>query len=194
MHFALILLSLSALAETSRAPSALVPESRVVVLGSPSDERLEVVRAALEFWESVFAELRLEYPFAGMSFDSGSPRRSLETYARSLSQQAGRNGSGAGPPAPDTLLDQTAEIVVLLSRQKLMPFAWPLQQDGPRYFVALPAGADLEIAKHELGHTLGLRHGASTGLMCLPCEASGARELNDAERRELRRLYESEDR
>lgn len=193
MHFALFLIALSSLAEDSLPPGALAPQSRVVVLADSDDPRLETLRAALDFWGGVFADLGLEVPLGDLAIDSSTPRRRLETYARLLSQQAGRNRRGPGPPAPRELLELDAEIVVLLSKQKVMPFAWPLRDKAPRFFVALPAGADLEIAKHELGHTLGLGHRAGTGLMCLPCDARSTRELDDAERAELRRLYRFDD-
>ncbi|MEM1249400.1 MAG: hypothetical protein AAGA81_14415 [Acidobacteriota bacterium] len=189
MHLVLLLFALPLAAEDT---SVLAAASRLVVVADADDERIATVRAAIAFWEDVFAELQLQCPLGGVTVDSSSPRRSLETYARSLAQQAGRSGSGPGPPAPRELLEQDAAIVLLLSQQKLMPFAWPLQGSGPRFLVALPRDANVEIAKHELGHTLGLRHGASTGLMCMPCAAGSRRELNAAERRELQRLYGAE--
>lgn len=193
MNFVLLLFALSSLAEDSRPSRALASQSRLLVLSSPDDEGIETTRAAVAFWEEVFSELQLEGPLGSIAVDTSSPRRHFENYARLLSQQAGRSRTGPGPPAPRALLELDAEVVVLLSSQKVMPFAWPLREPGPRFFVALPAGVDLEIVKHELGHALGLRHREGSGLMCLPCDARSTRELDDAERTELRRLYRSAD-
>ena len=102
-------------------------------------------------------------------------------YAHQLSQLAGRlHSSDPGPAPPPALVGLDAEVVVLLSAQNLMPFAWPYGDDL-RYFVAVPSGDEREdvtrnVIAHELGHVLGLKHIREPGvLMCQPCDTSSAR-------------------
>ena len=77
------------------------------------------------------------------------------------------------------------DVVVLLSRQPLLPFAWPLI-GSPDHLVAIRTariGRPREdtvlrnVIAHELGHTLGLRHNrGGASLMCGPCSSLAARE------------------
>ena len=105
--------------------------------------------------------------------------RALENYARSISQRAGRLRGGPGEPdAPAEITDLGVEAVVLLSRQDLMSFAWPVPR-RPGHFVAIEEDRTAmavnpniarNIIAHEIGHTLGLRHNRDpTTLMCGPC-------------------------
>jgi hypothetical protein len=195
---------LAALAALGATPHA-APASRRLLVVSPSadDPRLALVRDAIAFWRDVFAKLGLEPPF----FEAGvgvaiADARALENYAWQISRSAGRLPDGiAGPPPPPELLALEGDIIVLLSAQRLMPFARPMT-DSRRYFVAIardPSESDRvarNIVAHELGHTLGLRHGDDpTSLMCEPCSTTandaGAdyRPLTDADRARLVELY-----
>ena len=67
--------------------------------------------------------------------------RPLENYARSISQRAGRLRGGPNEPdAPAEVTDLDAQAVLLLSRQDLMSFAWPVPRHRGRYFVAIEQG------------------------------------------------------
>jgi hypothetical protein len=106
--------------------------------------------------------------------------RALETYARHISQRAGRFAPrGADPNAPRELTTLGSDIVLLLSKQEIFSFAWPLA-DPTRFFIAIQTdrvpplnhpNVSRNVIAHELGHALGLRHnGNPTTLMCGPCE------------------------
>ena len=140
-----------------------------------------MVREAASFWNRAAADLGLAAAF-GRPLLTAPPEglRPFENYAHQLSQLAGRlHSSGPGPAPPSALLGLDAEVVVLLSAQALMPFAWSYAEDG-RHFVAIPAGDDRDhvvrnVIAHELGHVLGLKHLREPGvLMCQPCDTQAA--------------------
>ena len=100
-----------------------------------------------------------------------------------------------------------ADVVLLLSRQDLMSFAWPIPK-GRGHFIAVEAdelamAQNLNIARniiaHEIGHSLGLVHNRdATSLMCGPCRTSGLNRerpeymrLTDGDRRRLIARYAS---
>ncbi len=137
-----------------------------------------MVGEAVAFWNDSVSDLGLPAAFAEpLSATPPSGLRPFENYAHQLSQLAGRlHSSDPGPKPPEALFRLDAEVVVLLSAQSLMPFAWPYG-DG-RYFVAIPTGDEREhvvrnVIAHELGHVLGLKHLREPGvLMCQPCDTS----------------------
>ena len=159
-------------------------EHRVAVFSPDgNDVRLPMTLDAIAFWNSVAARLELNLQLVSDIRIASPVTRRLETYARTISQQAGRLRSGrAEPPPPDEVVAVDADVVLLLSRQDLMSFAWPIPR-GRGHFVAIEAdrlamAQNLNIARniiaHEIGHSLGLVHNRDpTSLMCGPCRTAG---------------------
>ena len=161
------------------------PAEHRVVIFSPdvNDVRLPMTFDAIAFWNSVAERLGLDLRLVGEVIIAAPYARRLETYARTISQRAGRLRSGPGEPdAPDEVVAVDADVVLLLSRQDLMSFAWPIPQ-GRGHFIAIEAdelamAQNINIARniiaHEIGHSLGLVHSSDpTSLMCGPCRTSG---------------------
>ncbi len=196
----------------SLMPTAAVAQDtaarRVIVLTrDANDSRVPMVRAAVGFWNRTLADLDLAVRVAidDVLVDPPSTRV-LEYFARQVSQRGGRLPRGVnGPPLPMELTDLAADIVVLLSRQPLMPFAWPLI-GSPSYLVAIRAAEPRRpsndkvlknVVAHELGHTLGLTHNRATAtLMCGPCSSTAAEDnpqewlpLTADDRARLRELH-----
>jgi hypothetical protein len=177
---------------------------RIVVVGSDSaDSRFDAAREAVEFWNGVFGELRLEHPFATLRFvQLELSEELLNAYSQAVLQR------GSYPRAPVDLLELPADIVMALSDAEIVSFAAPLGRRGRRLIgirtdslppLSLPNVARNLVA-HELGHVLGLGHNNDpTKLMCgrpAPCRPSAFQsaeprffDLTSEERARLSQLY-----
>ena len=133
-------------------------QQHVVILFTQSyDDRVAVAYEAIAFWNQVLTELKLGTRLVGTTLVTTSrSTRVLENYTRQVWQQAGRlSPGGPGPKEPRGLGRLGADVVVFLSGQPTMSFAWPLRQ-SPGFFVAVPAHTvTRNILAHELGHALG---------------------------------------
>ena len=173
-------------------PAAGQAEERqvVIVTSEAEDRRVGHTRDAVAFWNRTLAELGVDVRLLETGLVVASPdRRAIETFARFVSQRGGRIPRGAaGPQPPPELTRLGGDVVVLLSGQPLLPFAWPLV-GSPDYFVAIRtperarAGDDTvlrNVIAHELGHTLGLIHNrGGASLMCAPCSSLAAARTAD---------------
>ena len=166
-------------------PDAAAAADRSVVVLAPSaeDDRIEPAQEAIVFWNARLEELGVRTHLGGPRVVIGSPvTRALENYARSVAQRGVRlPGGEAEPDAPAELIGLGADIVVLLSRQDILSYTWPLPRiDPPRHLVVIRLARGLDrgdamvsrhVVAHELGHALGLLHNESPHtLMCGPCQ------------------------
>ncbi len=180
-----LLVAVPASAQSGLDPVDLRGRRVIIVAPDADDPRIELTRAALGFWNRTLSEVGVDIRLREASLVVASPGvRAIETFARFVAQRGGRIPKGSsGPQPPPELKEVGGDVVVLLSRQPLLPFAWPLV-GSPDYFVVIRAPeprrtGDLRVLRniiaHELGHTLGLtHHRASFTLMCGPCSAIAA--------------------
>ncbi|MDA1094613.1 MAG: matrixin family metalloprotease [Acidobacteria bacterium] len=183
--------------------------SIVVLVSSATDDRLGPTREAIKFWNDRLAELGIETALKDPQVVVDSPvARLVENYARQVATRAVRLPAGAyEPAAPAALADVAGDIIVLLSDQDIMSYAWPMPRvSPPRHLVVVravrgPSRNDPMVSRHvvahELGHALGLDHNAEPHtLMCGPCQpltaepdATGFLPLTDGDRDTLRQRH-----
>jgi hypothetical protein len=188
------------------APVQGLVERHVVVVSSrATDARLVAVQEAIVFWNETLSSLGLRTRLvASDPVAPGPVGRALENYTRHIWQQAGRLRAGPSTAdEPPELESLGGDVVLFLSVQPTMSFAWPLP--AGRYFVAVPSDPGTRFARvrslrnvvaHELGHTLGLSHRPDrTVLMCSPCrpdvaptDSRGFFFLTEVDRQRLREL------
>lgn len=194
----------------SRPDAAAAADRSILVLApSAEDDRIEPAREAVAFWNDRLEELGVDVRLTGPRLVVASPiARTVENYARSVAQRGVRlPGGEAEPDAPRELTGLDADIVVLLSRQNILSYTWPLPRTAPpRYLVVIRLARGLDrgdamvsrhVVAHELGHALGLLHNESPHtLMCGPCQPltsepdeTGFLPLTDAERARLVALH-----
>ncbi len=114
--------------------------SVLVLAPSAADDRVAPSREAIAFWNDRLAELTVATRFAEPRVVIESPvERAVENYARQVAQRATRLPAGdSEPPAPAALVDLDADVVLLLSRQDILSFTWPLPRvSPPRYLVVI---------------------------------------------------------
>ena len=190
----------------SRPDAAAAADRSILVLApSAEDDRIEPAREAVAFWNDRLEELGVDVRLTGPRVVVASPiARTVENYARRVAQRGVRlPGGEAEPDAPRELTGLDADIVVLLSRQNILSYTWPLPRTAPpRYLVVIRLARGLDrgdamvsrhVVAHELGHALGLLHNESPHtLMCGPCQPltsepdeTGFLPLTDAERARL---------
>ena len=163
-------------------PAGAAEHHVVIVSHDTNDVRLPMAFDAILFWNRIATDLKLNLRLVEEVHIASPATRALENYARSISSRAGRLRSGPGEPdAPSEVTDFSANVVLLLSQQDLMSFAWPIPR-GTGHFVAVESDREAmlrnpniarNVIAHELGHTLGLTHNADpTSLMCSPCRTT----------------------
>lgn len=189
--------------------AAVAAVTVLLIVPSADDRRIGAVTDAVHFWNARLAELGVATRFEAPRTTVGPPElRDIENYARRVAERAIRLPAGTSEPDPPAeVAGLDADVILLLSAQDILSFAWPLPRVDPaRYLVVIrsvrgPDRGDAMVTRHvvahELGHTLGLLHNDEPDtLMCGPCQPlastpdeTGYLPLTATERERLRALH-----
>ena len=180
--FPAIVALLCSLPQSTSSGAESFDRSVTVLSPDEADGRLVATREAIAFWNQILSDLNVRTRLLGPEIVVASPdRRSIESYARLISQAGGKVPKGSdGPRQPVGLAELRGDVIVLLSTQNIFSFAWPIAERRG-YLLAIQtdraapmseAGVSRNVIAHELGHTLGLVHnGDDATLMCGPCRS-----------------------
>jgi Matrixin len=166
------MVALTATCATTRARTRGTPWS-ITVLGDSTDPRFIAVREAAGFWNEELAKLGVPLR---LGVPNPSHHRLPELLLRDISATVIARRRARRPAELDTI---PGDVVVALSRSgDMTSVGIGPERLGGRGLVILRPGHLLplsapnvarNVAAHELGHVLGLRHNTEPGtLMCMP--------------------------
>jgi hypothetical protein len=174
----------------------------VVVLIGRGDDRIDLVHAAVAFWNKTFAEIGSSFRFGQITHMYGA------VPAGELADMSEKVRSRTGPPRfTPNIRRWPGNVVVALSSGRFVSFTarWPEHEKalvGVRNLGGPLAQSNVarNVIAHELGHAIGLPHnGDAETLMCgrpAPCRPDAFRSekpryfpLSAADKTELLRLY-----